>query len=181
MESTRDWAKAELEGRNYDGGPIIETRDQLYSPLLACYRSLCDVGLDTIANGALLDTLRRVAVFGVTLTKLDLRQEASRHAQVIEELTSALGLGHYQEWDEAKRQEFLLEELASRRPLIPRRWECSAESREVLDTFKVIAQEHSEALGTYIISMAAEPSDVLTVALLMKEVGAGNATYRTAV
>jgi phosphoenolpyruvate carboxylase len=171
MESTRDWAKAGLEGRNFDGGPIIETRDQLYSPLLACYRSLCDVGLDTIANGALLDTLRRVAVFGVTLTKLDLRQEASRHAQVIEELTSALGLGHYREWDEAQRQEFLLAELASRRPLIPRRWECSAESREVLDTFKVIAQEQSEALGTYIISMAAEPSDVLTVALLMKEVG----------
>lgn len=171
VEATRDWAKAELDGRNYDGGPIIETRDQLYSPLLACYRSLCDVGLDTIANGALLDTLRRVAVFGVTLTKLDLRQEASRHAQVIEELTSSLGLGHYQEWDEAKRQEFLLSEIASRRPLIPRRWDCSAESREVLDTFKVIAQEHTEALGTYIISMAAEPSDVLTVALLMKEVG----------
>ncbi len=92
MEATRDWAKAQLEGRNYDGGPIIETRDQLYAPLLACYRSLCDVGLDTIANGALLDTLRRVAVFGVTLTKLDLRQEAGRHAQVMEELTSARAL-----------------------------------------------------------------------------------------
>ncbi|BBI73915.1 hypothetical protein HAALTHF_33810n [Vreelandella aquamarina] len=65
----------------------------------------------------------------------------------------------------------MLAELESRRPLIPRRWECSAESREVIDTFKVIAQEHAEALGTYIISMAAEPSDVLTVALLMKEVG----------
>ncbi len=115
------------------------------------------MGLDTIANGALLDTLRRVAVFGVTLTKLDLRQEASRHAQVMEELTSSLGLGHYQEWSETQRQEFLLAELESSRPLIPRRWECSAESREVIDTFKVIAQEHAEALGTYIISMAAEP------------------------
>ncbi|WP_447556269.1 phosphoenolpyruvate carboxylase [Vreelandella sp. EE22] len=171
VEATRDWAKAELDGRNFDGGAIIETRDQLYAPLLACYRSLCDVGLDTIANGALLDTLRRVAVFGVTLTKLDLRQEASRHAQLMEELTDELGLGHYQQWDEEKRQAFLLEELASSRPLIPRRWECSAESREVIDTFKVIAQEHAEALGTYIISMAAEPSDVLTVALLMKEIG----------
>ena len=58
----------------YVAGPIIETRDQLYAPLLACYRSLCDVGLDTIANGVLLDTLRRVAVFGVTLTKLSKQQ-----------------------------------------------------------------------------------------------------------
>ncbi|MFY0992513.1 phosphoenolpyruvate carboxylase [Halomonas sp. C05BenzN] len=171
VESTRDWAKAELDGRSYEGGPVIENRDQLYAPLLTCYRSLCDVGLDTIANGALLDTLRRVAVFGVTLTKLDLRQEASRHAQVMEELTDCLGLGHYREWSEQQRQEFLLEELASRRPLIPRRWECSTESREVIDTFRVVAAELPEALGTYIISMAAQPSDVLTVALLMKEVG----------
>ncbi|MFM9271028.1 phosphoenolpyruvate carboxylase [Halomonas elongata] len=171
VEATRDWAKAQLDGKSYDGGPIIETRDQLYAPLLTCYRSLCDVGLDTIANGVLLDTLRRVAVFGVTLTKLDLRQEAGRHEQVMEELTDGLGLGHYREWDEEQRQEFLLAELASRRPLIPRRWECSAESREVLDTFQVAAGEHAEALGTYIISMAAQPSDVLAVALLMKEVG----------
>lgn len=171
VEATRDWAKACLDDRPYEGGPIIETREQLYAPLLTCYRSLCDVGLDTIANGVLLDTLRRVAVFGVTLTKLDIRQEAARHAQVFEELTLFLGLGHYREWDEAQRQDFLLAELESPRPLIPRRWECSTETREVIDTFRVIAREQREALGTYIISMAAHPSDVLAVALLMKEVG----------
>ncbi|QEM81418.1 phosphoenolpyruvate carboxylase [Halomonas binhaiensis] len=171
VEATRDWAKCELDGRSFEGGPIIETRDQLYAPLLACYRSLCDVGLDTIANGVLLDTLRRIAVFGVTLTKLDLRQESGRHSQVMEELTHDLGLGNYREWNEEQRQAFLLDELSSARPLIPRRWECSAETRETLDTFSVAASEYGEALGTYIISMAGQPSDVLTVALLMKEVG----------
>ncbi|GHA89264.1 phosphoenolpyruvate carboxylase [Modicisalibacter luteus] len=171
VEATRDWAQATLDGEKYDGGPIIETRDQLYAPLLACYRSLCDVGLDSIANGALLDTLRRIAVFGVTLAKLDIRQEAGRHALVFDELCSYLGLGHYHEWDEEKRQAFLLAELESPRPLIPRRWECSTETREVIDTFRVIANEQREALGTYIISMAAQPSDVLAVALLMREVG----------
>ncbi|QTF94189.1 phosphoenolpyruvate carboxylase [Halomonas sp. BM-2019] len=171
VEATRDWAKASLDGKPFDDGPVIESRDQLFAPLLTCYRSLCDVGLDTIANGALLDTLRRVAVFGVTLTKLDIRQEAGRHAQVMEELTDGLGIGHYRDWSEEQRQAFLLEELASRRPLIPRRWECSTESREVIDTFRVIASEQAEALGTYVISMAGAPSDVLAVALLMKEVG----------
>ncbi|SFH79480.1 phosphoenolpyruvate carboxylase [Modicisalibacter xianhensis] len=171
VEATRDWAQATLGGEKYDGGPIIETRDQLYAPLLACYRSLCDVGLDTIANGVLLDTLRRIAVFGVTLAKLDVRQEAGRHALVFDELSDYLGLGHYREWDEQKRQDFLLSELESPRPLIPRRWECSTETREVIDTFRVIANEHREALGTYIISMAGQPSDVLAVALLMKEIG----------
>ncbi|MGC3873027.1 phosphoenolpyruvate carboxylase [Halomonas sp. GXIMD04776] len=171
VEATRDWAQACIDGVNYDGGPIIETRDQLYTPLLACYRSLCDVGLSGIANGVLLDTLRRIAVFGVTLTKLDIRQESSRHSQVFDELSDYLGLGRYREWDEQQRQAFLLEELTSRRPLIPRHWECSTETREVLDTFRTIAQEHREALGTYVISMAGQPSDVLAVALLMKEAG----------
>jgi phosphoenolpyruvate carboxylase len=171
MESTRDWAKAGLDGKRHEGLDIIETREQLYAPLLACYRSLCDVGLDTIANGALLDTLRRVACFGVTLTKLDIRQESTRHAQVLDELTQSLGMGSYFEWDEQKRCEFLARELGGQRPLIPRHWECSTDTREVLDTFKVIAREHREALGTYIISMAGQASDVLAVALLMKEVG----------
>lgn len=187
VEATRDWAEARLDGREPPGdGPIIQHRDQLQAPLMTCYRSLCEVGLDTIANGSLLDTLRRVAVFGVTLTRLDLRQEASRHAQVIEELTEALGIQGpdsqadsppqhassqgYAHWSEAHRQAFLLQELDARRPLIPRHWQCSPESREVLDTFRLLAREPDESLGTYIISMATAPSDVLTVALLMKEV-----------
>ncbi|WP_110716489.1 phosphoenolpyruvate carboxylase [Salinicola acroporae] len=173
LEATRAWARARLDGEIPADAAIIETRDQLFAPLLACHRSLCDVGLETIANGVLLDTLRRVAVFGVNLAKLDVRQDGARHAQVFEELTQYLDLGNYREWDEERRQAFLLEELTSPRPLIPPRWACSAETREVLDTFAVIGREHRQALGTYIISMAQQPSDVLAVALLMKEAGNG--------
>ncbi|WP_106477050.1 phosphoenolpyruvate carboxylase [Phytohalomonas tamaricis] len=170
VETTRDWAQARLDGVPFDSEtPVIETRDQLFAPLMMCYRSLCESGLDTIANGALLDTLRRVACFGVTLTKLDIRQESTRHTQVLEELTDYLGLGDYSAWDEQKRQQFLLEELESKRPLIPAYWQCSDDTSEVLDTFDVIAREYKEALGTYVISMAGQPSDVLAVALLMKE------------
>ena len=173
LEATRAWARARLDGEVPADSAIIETRDQLFAPLLACHRSLCDVGLETIANGVLLDTLRRVAVFGVNLAKLDVRQDGARHAQVFEELTQYLDLGNYRDWDEERRQAFLLEELTSPRPLIPSCWACSAETREVLDTFGVIGREHRQALGTYIISMAQQPSDVLAVALLMKEAGNG--------
>ncbi|KAA0019161.1 phosphoenolpyruvate carboxylase [Salinicola corii] len=173
LEATREWARARLDGEAPADNAIIETRDQLFAPLLACHRSLCDVGLETIANGVLLDTLRRVAVFGVNLAKLDVRQDGARHAQVFEELTQYLDLGNYRDWNEERRQAFLLEELTSPRPLIPPRWACSAETREVLDTFGVIGREHRQALGTYIISMAQQPSDVLAVALLMKEAGNG--------
>ncbi|MCM2971160.1 phosphoenolpyruvate carboxylase [Larsenimonas suaedae] len=172
VEETRDWAKARLDGKPFTPSvAVIETREQLFAPLLLCYRSLCDCGLHTIANGALLDTLRRVACFGVTLTKLDVRQESSRHSEALDELTEHLGLGHYLDWDEAQRQRFLLEELTSKRPLVPPHWQCSEPTREVLDTFEVVASEPKEALGSYVISMAGQPSDVLAVALLMKEYG----------
>ncbi|WP_110665004.1 phosphoenolpyruvate carboxylase [Salinicola halophilus] len=173
LEATRDWARARLDGEPATRSAIIETRDQLADPLLACYRSLCEVGLSTIANGALLDTLRRVAVFGVTLARLDVRQDGERHAELLDELTRHLELGEYLAWDEPARQRFLLDELGSARPLVPPRWYCSDEAREVLDTFGVIGREYGEALGTYVISMAKQPSDVLAVALLMKEAGGG--------
>ena len=110
LEATRAWARARLDGEPVADAPIIETRAQLHAPLLTCYRSLCDVGLETIANGVLLDTLRRVGVFGVTLAKLDVRQDGARHAQCLDELTRHLGIGGYLAWPEAQRQQFLLDE-----------------------------------------------------------------------
>ena len=37
-----------------------------------------------IADGALLDCLRRVAAFGLHLVRLDIRQDAARHAAALE-------------------------------------------------------------------------------------------------
>ena len=151
---------------------MIRSYRQLQEPLLVCYRSLCDNKLDLIANGKLLDTLRRLACFGATLTKLDLRQESVRHTEALEEIVSYISPHEdkYSQWNEQKKQEFLLNELTSKRPLISYRHKWSDETQEVLDTFEIIGRKNSdEALGTYIISMAGQPSDVLTVAVFMKE------------
>ena len=172
MRVTREALTAELNGETYVAHePLMLTRADLQDPLIRCHKSLCECGMERIANGALLDTLRRVACFGMTLSRLDIRQDSERHTDVMAELVQTLWNEDYAEWDEERRQEFLIRELASRRPLIPRHWQCSADTREVLDTFDVIAQEPREALGSYVISMAGQPSDVLTVALLMKEAG----------
>jgi phosphoenolpyruvate carboxylase len=67
-----------------------------------------------------------------------------------------------------------LNELISKRPLISQRHKWSKDTQEVLDTFEIIGRKTSkEALGTYIISMAGQPSDVLIVALFMKEMANG--------
>ena len=129
------------------------------------------MGLDAIADGKLLDLLRRLETFGSHLVTLDIRQESTRHSDVIGEITEALGLGDYQTWSELEKQAFLEAEIANPRPLLPINYVASEPCQEVIDTFRVIANAPREALGCYVISMASQPSDVLAVQLLLKATG----------
>ncbi|MCB1675607.1 MAG: phosphoenolpyruvate carboxylase, partial [Halioglobus sp.] len=171
LRRTRESIERELDGHRPVGEGLLHSRDQLWEPLHACYQSLLDCGMQIIANGALLDLLRKVRCFGVHLVRHDIRQDSARHTAALSELTTWLGLGDYAAWDEAARQAFLVAELAARRPLIPRQWTPGDETREVLDTCAVAAAQPAAALGAYVISMARQPSDVLAVHLLLKESG----------
>lgn len=144
---------------------------QLKSPLELIYRSLVACDMKVVADGLLLDVLRRLDCFGISLCKLDIRQDSARHMEVLSELTGYLGLGKYADWSEQDKQAFLLAELNSRRPLIPKHWQPSPNVKEVLDTFAVIAEQDPQSLGIYIISMARSASDVLAVELLLQEAG----------
>ncbi len=171
LRRTRDSIEGELAGAPPVGGELLRSEEQLLQPLTSCYRSLVDCGMATIADGALLDLLRRIRCFGVHLVRHDVRQDSARHTEVLSELTRYLGMGDYAAWDESTRESFLLQELSSRRPLIPHHWEPGADVREVLDTCAVVADQSPQALGAYVISMARHPSDVLAVLLLLKEAG----------
>ncbi|PSJ44347.1 phosphoenolpyruvate carboxylase [Zobellella endophytica] len=162
---------ARVQGQKTDARDLITATEQLREPLELCYRSLQECGLGQIADGILLDVIRKVACFGIHLVKLDVRQDGDRHTQALAEITRYLGLGDYANWSESDKQAFLLNELNSRRPLLPRQWQPSDDTREVLDTCRVIAEHPQDAFGIYIISMAGAPSDVLAVQLLLKECG----------
>lgn len=168
---TRDWAEAAVNGEPADDSDILFENEDFIAPLESCYRSLVECGLEHIAHGPLLDTIRRAHTFGLPLIRLDIRQEASRHAEAVAEMVAFLELGDYLSWSEEERQRFLLQELQGRRPLVPRNWEPSEPVREVLATCEVIARQTPEALGSYVISMASKPSDVLSVILLLREAG----------
>lgn len=167
LAATRDWAQS--------GGPadqrVILADDDLLAPLTLCYESLVACGMAQIANGPLLDTLRRVRCFGVCLVRLDIRQHAERHSGVLDEITRYLHDDGYADWPEQRRIAWLQEELTSRRPLFPAKWPMSDDAREVLDTFAVVAEGDAVGVAAYVVSMAAQPSDVLAVALLLKEAG----------
>ena len=171
---TQAWLEARLKGQKLPKPKgLLTQNEQLWEPLYACYQSLLACGMSIIANGELLDTLRRVKAFGVPLVRIDIRQESTRHTQALGELTRYLGIGDYENWSEADKQAFLIRELNSKRPLLPRNWEPGEETREVLDTCKVIAEAPQGSIAAYVISMAKTPSDVLAVHLLLKEAGIG--------
>lgn len=86
-------------------------------------------------------------------------------------ITEHLGVGSYNTWTEEKRLEFLFAELQSKRPLFPAGVDFSADAKEVVDTFRVLAELPEDSFGAYVISMAKASSDVLAVYLLQKECG----------
>ncbi|KAL0814473.1 hypothetical protein Bca101_070916 [Brassica carinata] len=168
---TRRLLELLLEGLpcEYDPWDYYETSDQFLEPLLLCYESLHASDSGVLADGRLADLIRRVATFGMVLMKLDLRQEAAKHSEALDAITTYLDMGTYSEWDEEKKLEFLTRELKGKRPLVPPNIEVGPEVKEVLDTFRVAAELGSESLGAYVISMASNASDVLAVELLQKD------------
>ncbi|WP_299594175.1 phosphoenolpyruvate carboxylase [uncultured Microbulbifer sp.] len=175
LRNTRALMEARVNGSAEPEGEIYRSGSELYEELTLIDRSLRAVGLGAIADGQLKDTLRRLNCFGITLLRLDIRQESTRHANVIDAITRFLDLGSYASWGEKVKQKFLISELESRRPLINGAFFdsefCTDEVREVLDTCKVIAEQGPEGLGAYVISMARTSSDVLAVMLLQKIAG----------
>ncbi|MGC1040973.1 phosphoenolpyruvate carboxylase [Pantoea agglomerans] len=176
LMTTQSFLERRLKGERLPRpADLLVSNAQLWDPLFAIYQSLQKCGMGIIANGQLLDTLRRVKCFGVPLVRIDLRQESTRHTEAIAEVTRYLGLGDYESWSEADKQAFLIRELNSKRPLLPRSWEPSDETREVLETCRVAAEAPQGSIAAYVISMAKTPSDVLAVHLLLKEAGIGYA------
>ncbi|MBF8747353.1 phosphoenolpyruvate carboxylase [Pseudomonas monteilii] len=171
LRATRTWAHASLAGSQpANPGVLVDNRD-LIAPLELCYQSLHECGMGVIADGPLLDTLRRAVTFGLFLGRLDVRQDAARHRDALSEITDYLGLGRYADWDEEQRIEFLQAELKNRRPLLPAHFKPQADTAEVLATCREVAAAPAASLGSYVISMAGAASDVLAVQLLLKEAG----------
>ena len=109
MEATRDLAEealAESEPKLTGIAPYLAAAE-LAEPLELCFRSLMATGNEVIAAGRLTDILRRVATFGVTLGRLDLRQEADRHTEAVDWIAKAAGIGNYAELNEGERQQIL--------------------------------------------------------------------------
>lgn len=171
LTATKHWLEENLSGKSPPNICILDDVQSLKAPLMLCYESLMETKAQAIAQGDLLDLIRRVNTFGLCFNRLDIRQEASRHSQLMDEILKAISLGDYLSWDKSQRFEFLMETLSNKRPLIPRDVRFSSDSQPVWETFLTLATLHPDTLGAYVISMATHAADVLEVILLQREAG----------
>jgi phosphoenolpyruvate carboxylase len=138
--------------------------------------SLTQTNAGIVARGRLRSLQRAVDVFGFHLAPIDLRQNSDVHERTVAELFAAATPGlDYKGMNEAGRVQLLLRELASPRPLLSPFIDYSEETTGELGVFKAAAAIRKTygpgAIRTAIISKTDSVSDMLELALLMKEVG----------
>jgi len=150
---------------------LVQSVNEIINPLKVVYNSLCEIKCKSIADGSVLDLLRRAHSFGLNLARLDIRQESKRHLKLMKSICKHLGLGDFEKWSENEKISFLSKEFKSRKPLISKDISFDKEDKETWSTFKMISKLPRECLGAYIISMSSKASDILTVVVLQKEAG----------
>jgi phosphoenolpyruvate carboxylase len=156
--------------------PAYESPDELRADLDVVDTSLRSHGAGALADDRLLRLREAVEVFGFHLCGLDMRQNSAVHEEVVAELLAWSGTcDDYTALDEAARVELLAGELTMRRPLVRPEAELSETARGELDVLLAAAEQVAllgpRAIPNYVISMCGSVSDVLEVAVLLKEVG----------
>ena len=148
---------------------LLREREEILKPLRVVRESLEQNNNENLASGELLDLMRRAKCFGINLARLDIRQESSRHSQLIGEFVKRKYNKDYLRFSENEKIKFLKSKLNSSKNIINKFKFKNKENKEVWDTFNVLSQEPDECLGAYVISMTSSASDILSVSFLQKE------------
>jgi phosphoenolpyruvate carboxylase len=156
--------------------PAYASVEQFVADLDIVHRSLVANGSGAIASGRLRRVRRAVKVFGFHLAAIDLRQNAKVHDRTVAELLAAANPAvDYLALDEEARIALLVEELASSRPLASPFVQYSEQTVSELSIFRTAAEARRmfgpACVPNAIISNAEGLSDLLELAVLLKEVG----------
>ena len=152
-----------------DQTKLLSTKEEILKPLRIVRESLEENQNENIASGELLDLMRRAKCFGINLARLDIRQESSRHTQLMNEIIKNKFNKNYNKLSEDKKISLLRTLILSKKNLINKFNFKNKENKEVWSTFKALAEEPAECLGAYVISMTTSASDILSISFLQKE------------
>ena len=148
---------------------LLQDKNEILKPLRDIRESLNSNNSQHIANSDLLDLIRRVRCFGINLARLDIRQESSRHEQLLNEILKKKSKINYSNLNEQKKISLLNNLIKQKKYFLDKLNIINKENKEVWDTFKQISNEPAQCLGAYVISMTSKASDILTVYFLQKQ------------
>ncbi|NNE11458.1 MAG: phosphoenolpyruvate carboxylase, partial [Ilumatobacter sp.] len=156
--------------------PAYTGVDELLADLAVVIDSLHHHGAGSLADDRVDPVRRAVETFGTHLCGLDMRQNSAVHETVIAELLAVAGVeADYLGLDEADRVAVLTTELGSPRPLTTPFADYADTTSKEMAVIREAASAHARfghrTIPHYVISMAESVSDVLEVAVLLKEVG----------
>lgn len=153
-----------LDGAYRDGLDLENDVSILITSLQSCH------GQQSLAVEAQrwLDLTR---VFGLNLTRLDVRQDASRYREVLDELLRATGVcQNYAELEESGRQKILTESMGILKPVDEDT--LAPLAKETLNLFRMLRRAVErfgpDCIGGHVISMTRWPSDLLAVLWLWR-------------
>lgn len=150
---------------------------ELLEDLALLRESLIGIGAHCIADSDVAPVYRIVQTFGFHLGTLDIRQNSRFHDLALSQLMTAAGLdgSGFLEWGESERRAFLDRELQTTRPFTHPDMTAGPEAEAVLACYRVLLDQckryGTDGLGSLIVSMTRNVSDLLVVYLFAREVG----------
>ena len=152
-----------------DEKKLLQDKNEILQPLRDIRESLNSNRGQHIANADLLDLIRRVRCFGISLARLDIRQESSRHTKLVSDVLNKKLKTDYVSLSENKKINLLNKLIKQKNYFLDKLNIKDKENIEVWNTFKQISKEPEQCMGAYVISMTSKASDILSVYFLQKQ------------
>lgn len=152
------------EGGYCDGGDLSADVEVLYESLKIHHNRL-------LADGEVGKWCDLARVFGLHLTRLDVRQDARRYREVMTEIFALLGKAeNYADLDEPARCEVLSKSLPWKEPIAADK--LTPLAADTLELFRLLHEASTtfgpDCIGGHVISLTQCPSDVLNVLWLWR-------------
>ncbi len=159
------------------GNRYYKSSKQLLSDLEIIYQSLIDCNLTRISEGDLEPFMRKVQTFGFGLARVDIRQNSAFYEKAVAGLMISAGLegNNFLNMNFEERALFLNQELLQDRPFSRLEVSAGPEADAVRSCFVTLRNhiDHYglEGIGSLIVSMTRDVTDLLMVYILAREVG----------
>ncbi|HET3218664.1 TPA: phosphoenolpyruvate carboxylase [Streptococcus pneumoniae] len=158
-------------------GTRYETANDFYKDLIAIRDSLLENKGESLISGDFVELLQAVEIFGFYLASIDMRQDSSVYEDCVAELLKSAGIhSRYSELSEEEKCDLLLKELEEDPRILSathaEKSELLAKELAIFKTARVLKDKlGDDVIRQTIISHATNLSDMLELAILLKEVG----------